>query len=144
MDGDCWEGVTVNTISENFDGAQIIRPLGDFKWPHTTFSGFPECCGIGRVGTVSQDIVPESILGLKVSPACFVHDWMFTYSPKNYQNFHYANSVFLVNLLQINEQRGGNWLKKAIRKPVILGWFAAVSSSAGVTAFFKALPGNKK
>lgn len=135
----------MNTISENFDGVQIIRPLGDFRWPHATFAGFPECCGIGQVGTISQDIVPESILGLKVSPACYVHDWMFTYSPKNFQNFHYANSVFLVNLLQINEQRGGNWLMKSIRKPLILGWFIAVSSSVGgVSTFFKTLPKEHK
>lgn len=124
------------TIVEVFDGVQLIRPLDGFAWPHPTFDGFPECCGAGPSGTISQEVVPESIMGLAVGPACCVHDDMFTRGEKTWQNFHYANAVFLVNLLQINRERGGNWLLKKLRGPIILAWFAAVSSGAGARNFF--------
>ena len=126
----------MTTIVERFDGVDLIRPLNGFVWPHPTFDGFPECCGAGPSGSIGQEAVPETILGLDVSPACCVHDFMFTESQETWQNFHYANAVFLVNLLQINRERGGNWLLKKIRGPVILAWFAAVSSAAGAGHFF--------
>lgn len=127
----------ISTISEVFDGVELIRPEGDFIWPHPTFKGFPACCGTGAPKTLTNILVPETILGLNVSPACCVHDWMFGNGPKNWQTFHYANAVFLVNLLQINEDRGG-WMMKKIRGPAIMAWFTAVSSVAGATAFFSA------
>lgn len=126
----------MNTIQERFDGVNLVRPLGDFRWCHPAFDGFPACCGAGTAGTIGNDIVPESILGMKVSPACFVHDWMFNKAPRTWANFHYANSVFLVNLLEINRARGGSWFMRYARKPLILGWYAAVSSAAGSRIFF--------
>jgi hypothetical protein len=124
----------VNTILERFDGVSLIRPLGDFRWPHPTFAGFPECCGAGQ--GAGNKVVPETILGLPVSPACCVHDWMFNHSPKTWGNFHYSNSVFLVNLLEINRTKS-NAIMRRIRGPIIFGWFAAVSSMAGSRIFFR-------
>lgn len=127
----------MNTIVERFDGVGLIVPSEGFVWPHLTFQGFPECCGVGRKGSIGQEAVPENILGLNVSPACCIHDWMFSAGEETWQNFHYANSVFLVNLLQINRERGGRWLLKKLRGPVILTWFAAVSSGVGAKNFFE-------
>jgi len=127
----------MNTILERFDGTELIRPLGEFRWPHPTFAGFPECCGSGSAQSLSQKAVPESILGMRVGPACCVHDWMFEHGPQTWQTFHYANSVFLANLLQINRDRGGMWLLRLLRKPIILSWFIAVSSTVGAQHFFK-------
>jgi hypothetical protein len=124
----------VNTILERFDGVSLIRPLGDFRWPHPTFDGFPKCCGAGK--GIGNDIVPETILGLNVSPACCVHDYMQDRAPRTWGGFHYSNAVFLVNLLEINRVKS-NWFMQKCRIPIIIGWFAAVSSVAGSKIFFK-------
>jgi len=124
----------MTTIVERFDGVALIRPLNGFMWPHHKFSGFPECCGAGE--GMGEKVVPEKILDMSVSPACYVHDWMFLYGDRDWQGFHHANSIFLNNLLSINEKRGGNWFLRKLRIPLITGWFISVSSVAGAAKFF--------
>ncbi len=125
----------MTTTTTTFDGTTLIVPAAnDFVWPHPSFSGFPECCGPGP--GVGNKAVPESILGMKVSPACWVHDWMWNNGENTWSNFHYSNAVFLCNLLEINEARGGNVILKTLRKPLILGWFTAVASIVGARNFF--------
>ena len=72
-----------------------------------------ESCDCGRRGW-HRDLVPDSLLGLDISPACCIHDFMYTvpldadlaYKEK-------ADRVFLNNMMRLIE-RGTSmlWLKK--------------------------------
>jgi hypothetical protein len=130
------KGAEMNTLVERFDGVELLRPAGDFRWPHPTFSGFPECCGPGPVGSIGNTLVPESILGLHMGPVCFVHDWMWGHGPLTWAAFHYSNSVFLTNMLETNKQRGGFLPIRVARMPMIFARYIAVSSPVGAARFF--------
>lgn len=130
----------MNTITEQYDGVNLIRPEGAFEWPHPTFSGFPACCGPGANGGFLEKVMPESILGLGVGPACWIHDWMQGHGPKTWQAFHHSNAVFLNNLLEINRVRGGWRPVRIMRVPVIVAWYEGVTSTAGVMNYFGPTP----
>lgn len=134
----------MNTIVERFDGVDLIRPVGDFKWPHPTFEGFPDCCGVGAADEISNIIIPETILGMRVSPVCWVHDWTYTYWPKTWAAFHFSNSIIYQNLRRVNRAKGGNFLMRALREPLMMAWYLGVNTKAGSEAFFNALPGVTK
>ena len=53
-------------------------------------------CGAGE--GLGDKIVPETILGLRVTLACYIHDFMWALSDATWADFHYSNSVFLSNI----------------------------------------------
>lgn len=128
----------MNTRIVNFDGVNLIVPddsAFDFPWPQ--FDGFPECCGPGPIDSLGNDIVPESIMELNISPACFIHDWTFTYWPKTFTSFLQANTLFIKNMLRINKVKGGSYIKRLLRIPPITLFYVAVSGFAGWENFKK-------
>ena len=127
----------MNTIIERFDGVELVRPVGDFRWPHPTFDGFPTCCGAGDWG---DRIVPDNLWGLNISPACWIHDQMFTMAPANWSAFHHANSVFLHNLNAINESKSGNIFIKKMRQIRAIEYYTAVDT-LGAVAFWNCKKG---
>ena len=122
----------MNTIVERFDGVDLIRPTGPFLWPHPTFAGFPTCCGAGKVG---DWLVPDSIWGVNISPACWVHDQMFAVAPATWGAFHYANAVFFVNIAAIIQARSANALIRTLRIARASLYLLAVST-AGASIFW--------
>jgi len=129
-------GEVMQTKVENFDGVDLRIPVSHlFFWPATTFDTFPTCCGPGEGW--GDRLVPDSILGLKISPACWVHDRMFEAEEKTWNNYYYSNSVMLTNMLEINRVRGGNWLVRQIRKPIILCYLKGVTTMIGSKLFFR-------
>ena len=79
-----------------------------FKWHSITLikakrllisSFIPPCCGPGHDWL--ETIIPESILGLKISIACYIHDDDWAIAPPTWDAFHAANSRLLTNLNSI-------------------------------------------
>jgi hypothetical protein len=89
------------------------------------------------MGGILEKIVPESILGMPAGPACFIHDQMWKGKEKSWGDFHAANAIFLTNLLEINKRKGGFWVFQMARYPIIISWFAAVSSPVGAARYFE-------
>jgi len=128
----------VTTTQRPFDGTVLLAPDDPrFFWPHSTFAGFPPCCGPGAEGDITEKAVPETILGLNVSPACWCHDWMQNYGPQTWQGFHHSNAVFLLNILAINRVRGGWWPARQLRLLPILSWYILVSSPVAAANYFR-------
>jgi len=126
----------MDTTTCRFDGVDLIVPAEDaFGWPCHDFNGFPSACGAGYQGAIRERLVPETILGLKVSPACWVHDWMWSSEHPTWQAYHHSNAVLLLNLLAINSARGGWWPVRQARLPLILAWYVAVSSPVGAVHY---------
>ena len=126
----------INTIVERFDGVDLIRPSGAFMWPCSQFEGFPECCGPGENGGTFERLVPEKVIGLVVSPACFIHDVMWSVKDKSWGAFHASNSVLLTNLLEINKKKGGYGLVQMARIPLIVAGFIAATSPVGAARYW--------
>jgi hypothetical protein len=61
---------------------------------------------------------------------------MWCHGPLTWGNFHYSNSVFLTNMLEVNKRRGGFWPIQMIRIPLIFARYIAVSSPLGAAKFF--------
>ena len=70
-------------------------------------------CECGRPGW-HRDLVPDSLLGLDIKPACCIHDFMYTYP--NDAGLDYkaiADHVFLNNMLRLIEAgTKQSWLKR--------------------------------
>ena len=134
--GNCKSGSTaMKTELTEFDGIKLVIPSEGFEWPCSTFVNFPPCCGPGN--GFGNLIVPETILGMPVSPACYVHDWMFRNLEKTWINFHAATSIFHTNLTQINEAYS-NVFMFHLRRLVILKWYLWTKSKIAFKIFIKA------
>lgn len=102
----------IETCVTTFDGVKgLIIPTTDFFWPAPTFENFPSCCGSG----LTDYFVPETMWGLVVSPACWVHDRMFERAGKTWEHFFQANEIFEHNLRAIIDQKTTSTVLKRLR-----------------------------
>lgn len=78
--------------------------------------------GCGRAGLESR-LVPDTILGVDISPACRVHDWMYSDAASCTKRDclaaeQLADSILAANIISIIEQRSRNkfmlWLRLRI------------------------------
>ena len=120
----------MNTIVERFDGVDLLRPTGSFLWPHPTFAGFPTCCGAGKMGDY---LVPDTVWGVNISPACWVHDQMYDLSPPTWGGFHYSNAVFFHNIAAIIQAKSSTTFARNLRLARASMYLLAVSTAgAGI------------
>lgn len=77
------------------------------------------CNGCGP-GSWRLDMIPDSILGLDISAACNVHDWMYEWDGDREK----ADVWFLANMV-ISAMGGSKWLLP-IRMVIISNYFLAV------------------
>ncbi len=73
--------------------------------------------GCGAAGW-KVDIVPDNILGIDVSEACNIHDWMYYFGTTIYDKYE-ADRVFRNNLIRLIEAGSWSRIMKRIRF-----WFA--------------------
>lgn len=122
----------MNTKLTLFDGVHLIVPNEGFMFPHSTFKGFPTCCGGGDRGDL---LIPDSIYLLNISPACWIHDQMWALAEPTWADFHHSNNVFLENMRLINEAKS-NFLMKIVRTPRIHVYHQSVNT-LGALLFWK-------
>ena len=92
-----------------------------------------ECCGPGS-GWLEKAI-PESILGIRVSQACYIHDKCWKYA-RGWEGFHASNGVFLFNLNSIITAKSC-WLLRGVRRRLAFKGFLLVESPLGAKHFWK-------
>lgn len=77
-------------------------------------------CDCGRNGW-HRDLVPDSLLGLDITPACCIHDFMYTVPLDAGLDYkEKADRVFLNNMLRLIENAGSWLVVKKLR--VTLAW----------------------
>jgi len=85
----------------NYSGIKLEVPYFlQYYWPHTLrIENFPTYCGAGD--GIGDALVPDSIYGMRVAPACLIHDIDWLVSSGTYAGFCRDNLRFLRNLLAI-------------------------------------------
>lgn len=85
----------------NYSGIKLEVPyFMQYYWPHTLrIENFPTYCGAGD--GIGDALVPDKIYGMRVSPACLIHDLDWAISKGTYAAFCRDNARFLRNLLAI-------------------------------------------
>jgi hypothetical protein len=96
--------------------------------PFTKLIDFPKCCGAGD--GIGKLIVPDSIYGLKVSAACFIHDDDWENAEPTWDAFHSANSRFLTNLLAIINTKSYSWFFRIPRRYRAMTYYSAVDEAS--------------
>lgn len=85
--------------------AGAILEVPDFLvdlWPHELpLSDWPTYCGAGD--GLGDRIVPDSIWGARVCPACFIHDIDWAIADGSYRAFQAANNRFKRNLVALTD-----------------------------------------
>lgn len=114
------------------DGVPLLKPVG-LIIPYTKIEDFPDCCGAGNgIGTI---LVPDTMYGLRVSPACYIHDYDFDKMPPTWEAFHIANSRFLHNLISIIQYTSDSNILRHVRLYRCVSYYNAVDS-IGVRIFW--------
>jgi hypothetical protein len=90
-----------------------------------------DCCGAGE--GLGNLLVPDSILGLRITAACSIHDDWFENAGNTWEDFHQGNYLLFVNILTIIRELSAQWLK-SIRMHLALIYFDAVDT-LGVIVF---------
>ena len=107
-----------------------------FKWHSATLikadlllipSVIPPCCGPGHDWL--ETIIPESILGLKISIACYIHDDDWAIAPPIWDAFHAANSRLLTNLNSIIDTKS-TLILRPLRRFIATLYFIAVNDAS--------------
>ncbi len=112
-----------------FDGVPLIVPIVNgvpLEFPFKTFEEFTSYCGAGK--GIGDLVVPETVLFLKVSPACYVHDNMFELAAPTWYDFHASNSVFRTNIDSIIHHRSHNIVMEHLRYYRSVTYFNAVNT----------------
>ena len=96
------------------------------QWPfELPLSKFPTFCGIGH--GVGDALVPDTIFGARLCPACLIHDFDWAYVNNTRQEFLVTNKRLLKNLIScVNFQLYGSEL--GLAKVVVYGYYVAVST----------------
>jgi len=118
-------------INDQGKAVLLLAPPG-IEWPAIHLEKFGTYCGPGH--GIGDLLVPDTMWGLKVSAACYVHDFMWAVAEPSWADFHYSNSVFLHNLLRIIDAHGG--ILKYLRSYRAVTYYAAVDSVAFAKIFW--------
>jgi len=103
----------------------------EFKFRHPdVFNSYG--CGPGGIG---DWLVPDTIYGLSIKPACQIHDWYYRFQRgDSEEDRKKADKIFLTNMLQIVNERG-NFLIKKLRRRRAKTYYKAVRW-LGAAAYF--------
>lgn len=112
-----------------FDDIPFMVPVLPYtgellEFPAKDFDAFPPFCGSGDIMTL---LVPDTVYGLKISPACYVHDICFEIAEPTDEDFFKANMMFLQNLLSIIRSRTDWGLVRHLRNYRAMTYYDAVS-----------------
>jgi hypothetical protein len=99
-----------NAIDAKTDISSIINGCGTTDW--------------------KGELIPESLLGLSITPACNIHDWMYYYG-ETYQDKEEADRVFLNNMVRIINNDSDNVFLKKARLAEAKVYYEAVKNFGG-------------
>jgi hypothetical protein len=84
-------------------------------------------CGPGGIG---DHLVPDTIYGLSVRPACEIHDWMY-FVGETLENKIQADRVFLNNMVRLIDAGAGCGVLKHMRRLRARTYYLAVKHFGG-------------
>ena len=115
------------------DGVPLFMPgfVAD-NWPVLPIEEFPHFCGAGS--GFGEKAVPDSLLGLYTSAACFIHDCCFCLLSPERQNWYIANGILVLNMLMLIIVNGSKWLVIP-RSLIALQYFWGVMTQIGWGCF---------
>lgn len=116
----------MKTIKVKVQGITLYAPEG-YDPPEI----IPACCGAGK--GFGEKIVPEKMWGLRISPACHIHDYSWEVAKR--EEFTFSNFLFLANLL-ILIWHGSNKLMYWLRSYRAITYFNFVQV-VGRSVFYK-------
>jgi len=114
-----------NLVGPKGETVRLIAPV-DTKFPSIHIEDYGPYCGAGK--GIGNTVVPESIWGLRISVACFIHDTMWDKAERTWADFHQSNSVFLKNILTIIIVCSRNGFMKRLRLYPAVTYYNAVDS----------------
>lgn len=115
----------MESITLSLEGISLLAPAG-VVLPFKTIAECPSYCGAGQ--GIGDWVIPEKMFGLKISPACYIHDEDWAVAPPTWEAFHAANSRFLHNLIAIVEATSKSSFLKHIRLYRCVTYYNAVDS----------------
>lgn len=115
------------------DGVElVVRDGYEPKFIH--LDNFPSSCGAGD--GIGNKLVPDKLLGLRVSASCDIHDDCFEHADATWAEFHQCSNMFIRNLIAIILSKS-NFFMKFARMIVASFYFVAVDSIGSL--IFKAM-----
>ncbi len=126
------ETYVFNLVGINGARVPLIAPT-DITLPGSFVKLFPACCGAGD--GIGNLIVPETIWGVPISPACFVHDKMWGKAAPTWEAFHHSNSVFLTNIIAHIQKQSSSKFLEHIRMYRAVTYYNAVNT-LGASVFW--------
>lgn len=114
------------------DGVQLLVPVQLDALPFTRLEDAPDACGAGR--GFGEWVVPEKVLGLRISAACWIHDKDWEFAAPTWDDFHAANGRLLHNMAAIIVAKSKSPLLRVLRIYRPATYFLAVST-AGAKIF---------
>jgi len=123
----------MNYVKIDYLGAQLeIVDWLAAMWPHDLpLDKWPSFCGAGR--GIADWVVPESLYGAIVAPACLGHDIDWIVAPDSYWGFQTANNRFLRNLNALCKIQLNGWQYIASKFGCLRYW--SVVSTIGLNHF---------
>lgn len=91
-------------------------------------------CGPGK--GLGDKLVPETLWGLSVTPACEIHDFMYSFGAKTSIYKQLADRVFLSNMLVIIDRQTKFGFLKWLRRRRAFKYYEAVAHF-GNSSFYK-------
>jgi len=88
------------------DGVYLKAPLS-----YVVPEKIGDCCGAGEGW--GEMLVPETILGLRISAACHIHDHSWEVATE--EDFDQTNEMFLHNIMAIIRAKSANGLMRWLR-----------------------------
>ena len=113
------------------EGIRFLVPKGLQLPLH--LDNFPDSCGPGH-GWLEKAI-PEEIHGLRITPACWIHDKSWNIAKATKKDFHLSNCLFLWNMAVLLESFLSSWFINALRGYGIVTYFLAVNGEEGKKHF---------
>lgn len=110
-----------------YPGPSLYAPASYVDAPPETRAQVINGCGPGGW---KVDLVPDTIWGLDVSPACDIHDWMYA-TGETIEDKDEADRVFLNNVLRLIDAAGGCGLMKRLRRRRARIYYKAVQHFGG-------------
>ncbi len=112
-----------NFIGPNQEVVPIVAPV-DMDFPSVYLNDYGSYCGAGKgFGDV---IVPETVWGLTISIACYVHDKMWEDALPTWEAFHASNSIFLRNIISCIRVQSRSSFLKSLRMYRAVTYYNAV------------------
>ena len=104
------------------------------KVPFPRLDDFPDCCGAGE--GLGEKAIPETMWGLRVSPACWFHDEDFAEVEPTAEALKGANFRLFVNASSLIIYRSKSVILRHWRLYWAAKYFSAVQT-AGAATFWK-------